>query len=99
MKIQGRKQPDSNEISINIQKVRNASGTDERNKVNATPLQRQVDRIDISSKGKEVASIIASLNILPEIREEKVQAIKEAVNSGTYKVDPLRVAEKMLGEL
>lgn len=99
MKIQGRKPPDSNEISINIQKVRNASGTDERNKVNATPLQRQVDRIEISSKGKEIASIIASLNILPEIREEKVQAIKEAVDSGTYKIDPLRVAEKMLGEL
>lgn len=99
MKIQGRKPPDSPEISINIQRSRNVSGAEGKGQVNETQRQRQSDRIDISQRGKEVASIIASLNSLPDVREEKIQALKGAINSGTYRIDPLKVAEKMLSEL
>ncbi len=99
MKIQGRRPPDGHEISLNIQRSRNVSGTEAKGQVNEPQRQRQSDRIDISQRGKEVAAIIASLNSLPDIREEKVQALKEAIDKGTYKIDPVKIAEKMLSEI
>ncbi len=99
MKIQGRRPDEAQELNLSVQRAQKATGTEGKDKVTSTERQRQADRIDISQKGKEVASIIASLNSLPDVREEKVQSIKEAINSGTYKVDAIKVAEKMLSEI
>lgn len=97
MKIQGRKPPEANEVNLSTQRAQKVTG--EKVRVAASQKKQHVDRIDISQKGKEAASLIASVNNLPEVREEKVQVIKEAVNAGTYKVDPIKVAEKMLSEI
>lgn len=99
MKIQGRKPPEANEVALSAQKAQKVTESGERDRIAASKREQQVDRIDISQRGKEIASIIASVNSLPDVREEKVQALKEAVNAGTYKVDPLKVAEKMLSEI
>ncbi|MFN3396768.1 MAG: flagellar biosynthesis anti-sigma factor FlgM [Thermodesulfovibrionales bacterium] len=99
MKIQGGKPPEANEVTLSAQKAKKVSESGERDRISASKREQNVDRIDISQKGKEIASLIASVNNLPEVREEKVQAIKEAVNGGTYKVDPIKVAEKMLSEI
>lgn len=34
-----------------------------------------------------------------ELRVEKVRELKEAVRNGTYRIDPHKVAEKMIFEL
>lgn len=97
MKIQGRKPSEAQELNISTQKAQKvAVGKD---KVASSQRQQQVDRIDISQKGKEVASLISSINNLPDVREEKVNALKDAVNAGTYKIDPIKIAEKMLSEI
>ncbi|MFN3480925.1 MAG: flagellar biosynthesis anti-sigma factor FlgM [Thermodesulfovibrionales bacterium] len=99
MKIQGRKPPEAHELNISTHKAQKLGSAEGREKVASSQGQQQVDRIDISPKGKEVASLIATINKLPEVREEKVQALKEAINAGTYKINPLKVAEKMLSEI
>lgn len=99
MKIQGRKPPEANEVNLNTQKAQKVTGAGEKDRVTASQRKQDIDRIDISQRGKEIASIIASVNSLPDVREEKVQALKEAVNAGTYRVDPIKVAEKMLSEI
>lgn len=97
MKIQGRKSPETHDLNLSTQKTQRVTGTGEKGKI--APSQRQIDRINISQRGREVASLIASLDSLPEVREEKVQALKKAVDTGTYRVDPVRIAEKMLSEI
>lgn len=99
MKIQGKGPLQGKETNLNTQRSQGIVGTEERKQVNTPHGQRQVDRIDISLRGKEIASIIASVNNLPDLREEKIQTLKEAVNSGTYRIDPIKVAEKMLSEI
>lgn len=99
MKIQGRKPPEANEVNLSTQKAQKLTGAGGKDRVTASHRKQDIDKIDISQKGKEIASIITSVNSLPDVREEKVQALKEAVNAGTYRVDPIKVAEKMLSEI
>lgn len=99
MKIQGRKPSEANELNISTHRAQKITGAAGKDKVASSQGQKQVDRIEISQKGKEVASLISSINNLPDVREEKVQSLKEAVNAGIYKVDPLKIAEKMLSEI
>jgi negative regulator of flagellin synthesis FlgM len=54
------------------------------------------DRVEISGRSKEIADIMSAVEELPEVRESKVQEIRERVDSGAYKVDPDRIAEKIL---
>lgn len=53
----------------------------------------KVDNFDIS---RERTDIMVSTNQLLEIREAKIQAIKESITAGTYIVYPYKIAEKML---
>lgn len=99
MKIQGRKPPEGQEINISTSKAQRLTGTEGKARSSVPQGQRPIDRIDISSRGKEVASLMTSIGSLPEVREEKVQALKEAIEAGTYKIDPIKVAEKMLSEI
>jgi negative regulator of flagellin synthesis FlgM len=55
--------------------------------------KRQKDELHISSEAMEMLSRAKVSN--PE-REKKIEQLKEAVSTGTYKVDAGKVAEKML---
>jgi flagellar biosynthesis anti-sigma factor FlgM len=57
------------------------------------------DRTCVSPVGKEVADIMAAIAKLPDVREEKIRILREAIRSGAYTPDARRIAEKMLQEL
>ncbi|HMK50630.1 MAG TPA: flagellar biosynthesis anti-sigma factor FlgM [Thermodesulfovibrionales bacterium] len=97
MKIQGNKPPEGQEISLNAQKI---SKTDGNEKASAPEKPRTLsDKVDISGKGKEIAELMAAVNQLPDVRSDKVEAVKKAIESGTYKIDPRKIAEKFLEEI
>jgi negative regulator of flagellin synthesis FlgM len=56
------------------------------------------EKVDLSAKAQEIQRVKRILDEVPEIREEKVQALKSQIANGTYPVDPDRIAEKMVGE-
>ncbi len=60
---------------------------------------RSARKITAPEHGKEAADIIIAVKQLPEIRENRVQAVKKAIESGCYRVDPREVAEAILKEL
>lgn len=80
-------------------KVRGASGPDVKPKGVATKRSSHAGGLDFSRQSEAVAEIMARIEKLPEVREEKVQAIKEAIETGRYAVDPAKVAAKILSEL
>ena len=59
---------------------------------NASPT----DRVDISSRSKEITDIMTAINQLPDVRTDKVQQIQKSVEAGTYSVDPGKVADKIM---
>ncbi len=56
------------------------------------------DKVELSSLAKDVSKARAEVDRTPDIRTEKVESLKEKVNSGEYKVDPDKVAQKLVDE-
>lgn len=68
--------------------------------------QKQTDRsgtkndsTQISAKAKEIMTARAELKEMPQIREEKVAALKEKVQAGNYQVDSKKLAAKILNNV
>lgn len=56
------------------------------------------EKVDLSTKARDIQQIKSALAKLPEIREEKVRDLKEAIEAGTYNVSGEKIAGKMVGE-
>ncbi len=46
----------------------------------------------------EIAMLVEAVRALPDVRLEKVAAVRKAIESGTYVVDARKVAQKMIDE-
>lgn len=97
MNINSSKPPqgrDPNQSAHGAQNVKHAAV--EKQKAAAPANANTADRVDISGRTREVADIQSAVNQLPEIRTDKVEEIKKAVESGAYTVDPAKVAQSIL---
>jgi len=54
--------------------------------------------VNLSTTAKDVQTLKNAVSSLPDVREDKVQALREQIEKGAYKVDAEKVAEKMVGE-
>lgn len=54
------------------------------------------DRVELSSNNSEVEQLKKAMQEVPDIRSDRVAALKEKIAAGTYKVDAKEVAGKML---
>jgi len=59
----------------------------------------QKDEATFSSNSEKVSQLVAQAAKAPEIRQERVDALRQRVQSGEYKVDARRVAEAMFSDL
>jgi negative regulator of flagellin synthesis FlgM len=56
------------------------------------------DTASLSSDTVSLASLKAQAMASPEIRQEKVAALRESIQNGTYKVEPDKIAQAILGQ-
>ena len=56
------------------------------------------ENVNLSTTAKDVQTLKNAVSSLPDVREDKVQALREQIEKGAYKVDAEKVAEKMVGE-
>lgn len=56
------------------------------------------DRVKLSQQVRELHAARAAISQMPDIREEKVTAIRAQIEAGTYKVDSEKIAAKMIAE-
>lgn len=54
------------------------------------------DRVELSDRAREVATLAEKSASLADVRREKVEAVREAIEAGTYRVDPRQVARSIL---
>ena len=75
----------------------------EKNKVDSSnnkPEKSAVkaDTVVISDAAKRIQEAKTQLDNIPDVRAEKVAKLKEQVESGTYKVDAEKTADKLIKE-
>ena len=58
--------------------------------------ERPGDRVELSDRAREVAALAARSGALADVRREKVEAIRASLDDGTFRVDPRRLAQKIL---
>lgn len=57
------------------------------------------DRVQISVDARRVSEYVELVRRLPDVRQERVAELRQAIRSGGYRVDPDAVAAKMLERL
>lgn len=63
----------------------------------ARPASRG-DSVSLSPKARQLQAAREALAAMPEIREEKVAAIRAQIEAGTYEIDGEKIADKMMAE-
>ena len=57
------------------------------------------DRVELSSQSQDMKKMHEILASTPEVRTDKVAALKKAVEEGTYNVNSGDIADKMIQEM
>jgi len=56
------------------------------------------DQVTVSEAAKNIARLMVEVSNIPEIRADKVEELKNAINSGTYEVKGSEIAGKIIKE-
>jgi negative regulator of flagellin synthesis FlgM len=56
------------------------------------------DRVELSARSREIKKIHDVIEMTPDVRAEKVAALKAQVDKGEYQVKPEEVADRMVKE-
>lgn len=60
------------------------------------PVQQQIDKVTISPEGRELQALQRRLAEVPEVRTEKVEALRERIRRGEYHVPAEAIADRLL---
>ena len=71
---------------------------DGRKEAVKTAQQPAGDRISLSPEAMLRTAAHSAATQAPDVRQEKVDAIKERIAAGEYTVDSKKIAEKLLGD-
>jgi negative regulator of flagellin synthesis FlgM len=81
----------------NTETARTASAVPPAGKGPQHPARGQAaDSVTFSDNALSLASARTQVTSAPDVRQEKVSAIKQQISDGTYKVSPSVLARKML---
>ena len=84
--------------NINIAKIASQYEKMQQNDNNENK-KVQNDKMQISERAKDIIQSKKELENRPEVRTEKVAALKEKLLNGSYKVDSEKIAAKILKNL
>ena len=95
------KQVDLNAISSahtrQTQRTDSARPSGVGSKANASSAAKTVsDQVDVSAAAKEIGQLVERAKSLPGIRQERVDALRERIESGQYDVSAQTIADAIL---
>jgi negative regulator of flagellin synthesis FlgM len=64
----------------------------------STPSTDAGAHATLSSDATSVSSLVSQALKTPEVRQDKVDSLKQAVSTGQYQLDPSKIAGSILGE-
>jgi negative regulator of flagellin synthesis FlgM len=100
MKLPGDNAVPTKISGMEVKPVRVASGAAAQKKSEQTAgkAERSVaeDKLHLTGSARGIAALEQSLKDLPAVDETRVAAVRERIESGNYKVDPQRIADKLM---
>ena len=73
-----------------------ATPAGEERTAEANKLGRQLDEVRLSSRGRVVAEAMRAVDEAPDVRMEKVDALKAAIANGSYTSNAREIASRLL---
>ncbi len=55
-----------------------------------------IDRVNVSGKAKKLANLRKLVEASPDVREEKIERIKNAIDEGKYNMKSAKIAEGII---
>jgi len=56
------------------------------------------DRTTLTSAQQSLSELVSTAMSSPEIRQDRVDSLKQAISSGSYELDPEKIAASMIDE-
>jgi negative regulator of flagellin synthesis FlgM len=84
------------QMEVYLRQIRQKNSVSDQQAISGQPAQS--DKVELSDRARQVQQAARMLKEMPEVREDKVQQVKLAVDNGTYQVIGARVATHMLRE-
>ena len=97
MKIQGNNPIEGKDLYGKVNDLNKKEQAGKISDTESTSVER--DRISLSGKAQEINELKKLINDLPDIRTDKVEQLKKAIDTGSYNIDSYKVAEKILEEI
>jgi negative regulator of flagellin synthesis FlgM len=88
---------DLNQAASQIANESNPKPVDAEN-VAASDLASSGDRTTLTSTQQSLNALVTTAMSSPEIRQDRVDSLKQAISDGTYKLDPEQIASSMIDE-
>lgn len=63
---------------------------------NNKPAPASSDKIDVSNRAANVGKMVEKLNEMPDVRQEKVEALRQKIEAGEYKPSADAIADAIL---
>ncbi len=95
IEIPGGGPPANKNVYTRTQKTGSKEGSREAAEKTEVSVDKTSDNVNISSMTVIIEELKNAINQLPDSREEKIQAIKQAIADGSYQVDPAKILKKM----
>lgn len=57
------------------------------------------EKIEISTKSKEVEKLAKKISLMPKMRSEVVQRVKREIESGNYPIDVEKIAQAIINDI
>lgn len=88
---------DLNQAASQIANDSNPKPVDAEN-VAASDLANSGDRTTLTSTQQSLNSLVSTAMSSPEVRQDRVDSLKQAISDGTYELDPEKIAASMIDE-
>jgi len=60
--------------------------------------EQGADKATLSSGQDQTATLLSQAMATPDVRLDKIEALRQAINSGEYKIEPDKIADAMLND-
>lgn len=80
---------------INIGEIRRKYAQ-QNNKPDTISKNNPQDSMSISNRARQISGIEKKLSEIPDIRQEKVDNIRNAIQNGQYEIDSRAIARKII---
>ena len=89
---------DLNPTASQIANESNPKQVDAENNVASSDLPNSGDRTTLTSTQQSLNSLVSTAMSSPEVRQDRVDSLKQSISDGTYELDPEQIASSMIDE-